>query len=132
MSDTNFMKNNLLILGVMALGAAGLLICCYAIFGFSYLFLLGVDYFSQALGVSEMVAHDIDATKVILTSIFFVLVGIGSNNYRKDIKKIEKTVREEVNSLHKTVEGFSAKLSELSSISEKLDSINSSIEEKNS
>ena len=122
------MKHSILIFGALAFGAVLWILGCIALIGFSYLFLLSMNYLAGFFAIPGLMTHEIDLIKVILTSIFFLLANIACTNYQKDIKSAEKSLREEINSLHNTLEQILLKYSEQESISEKLDSINENIE----
>lgn len=122
------MKNLFLISGVVVLSVLLVAVGCLVLLGSSYILILVVNYLASSLSMPELITQEIDITKLILTSMFILLAMIACKDYRNDIKRVEKTLRDEINSLHHTLEQHLLKNSEQESIFEKLDSISQSVE----
>lgn len=102
---------------------------CYLVLGISYLFLSGVNFAVTNFELIDVQPVEIGIYHLLVCSIFIMVAAGATANYSNDIKNAEKTLRDEIFSLHHTVEAISLKLNDQEELKDQLESICLAVED---
>ena len=123
------MKDTLLMIGVLVGGVLIIALGCYLALGASYLFLSGANFAFTNFELIDIQPIEIGIYHLLLCSILIIVAAGAAANYSSDIKNAEKAIRDEIFSLHHTVEKISLKLNDQEELKDQLESIRLAIED---